>query len=211
MRAILTSLGLASCHLCCLDVQAQPGGTKIEEPKLPGSTRALGEYLPNTVWELKRGGIFRFRGDGTMVMPWHDFQWKTTGPRTAQMFTKDWRWEIKFSEDMKTLEVPGRYNATQVRRLMSAVSDKRLEEILPASPWERIAKDGTYGVIFAKHGKMMENKGWTSWEIHGGLLIMKGTREGKAIREEYIMKEDKKPYTLSLAGGNDSSPKLIQK
>lgn len=198
--------------ICGLGVQGQTESKIQEEPKLPGSTRGLQEYLANTVWDLKGGGIFRFRGDSTMVMPWHEFSWKATGNRTAVMFTHDWHWDIKFSQDMKTLEVPGRYEGKQVKRLISAVNDKRLEEILTTNKWSHAAKENSYIISFSAHGKVMDTeKGWKLWEIRQGLLILKGNRDGKDQKEEFILLEDKKPYRLGWADGGDSNPKLEQK
>ena len=181
-----------------------------EETKLPGSTKGLGQYLVNTVWDLEGGKVFRFRGDGTMVMPWHDFEWKPTGKRTAQMFTRDWRWEIVFSEDMTTCEVPGRYKGKMSRRIEVPLDDKKLQEILTASPWTRVAKSEREGFSFAKSGKILDaGKVWKSWELHSGILVLKGMRNEKEVRDEFCLQADKKPYVFVSPEGGDR-PKLEQ-
>ncbi len=187
-------------------------GVSEVEPKLPGSTRSLGEYLPNTVWDLKGGGIFRFRGDGSMVMPWHDFQWKSTSARTAEMFTSDWRFKIIFSEDMKTLEVPGRWEGAQVRRIGSPVDDKQVREILTAGIWTRTTPMGKLYFTFDKRGKLLVNEPgnvWDKWDVSHGLIVLRGKREGNNFIEEYVISSSKPPASLKMVG-TDSGPKFEQ-
>lgn len=184
------------------------------EPKLPGSTRQLSEYLPNTVWDLKGGGVFRFRGDGTMVMPWHDFKWKATGPRTAEMFTPDWNFKVNFSEDMKSVTVPDRWEGQMVRRVSSVMDDKKLDALLTTGSWSRGTGDAGQALTFDKHGKLLSTDtetAWKTWEVHQGLVILKGQRDGKPMQEEYTLPADTKPLTLKNVNGKDNDPKLTQK
>ena len=207
-RSVLFSVLLGSCGVTCCLGQA----VRAEEaaPKLPGSTKGLGEYLANTVWKLEGGGIFRFRGNGTMVMPWHDFEWKTLGPRKAQMFTKDWRFDIVFSEDMTTLEVPGRYKGKMSERLSSALDDKKLEAAVADKSWLRETKEGKSLLVLAKHGKIQDaNKIWTTWEVHDGLLLIRGKEGDRHMQEDYFLQKDEQPYVLCPPGGGDG-PKMTR-
>jgi len=205
IAALLLALSLAPVHAL-----PTAGDKAATETKLPGSARQLSEYLANTVWDLKGGGVFRFRGDGTMVMPWHDFKWKTTGPRTAEMFTNEWNFKVNFSEDLKNVTVPDRWEGTQVRRITSAVDDKKLQEMLSTGSWNR----GDKNLTFDKHGKLLSADteiSWKTWEAHHGLVILKGIRDGKPMQEDYSLPADSKPLTLVRVDGKDNDPKVVQK
>lgn len=128
------------------------------------------------------------------------------------MFTHDWRFEISFSADMTSLEVPDRYKGKFARRLASAVDDKKLEDLLTTRSWSRNLKSVSEPLGFAKHGKVLDTERmWKSWEIFDGLLIIKGKRDGKEVRDEFLLKEAKEPYRLQSPESGDGRPRLEER
>ncbi|WP_367871745.1 hypothetical protein [Luteolibacter sp. Populi] len=194
-------------------LQAQDKAEKSDQQKLPGSTKGLGVFLVNTTWDLGGGKIFRFRGDGSMVMPYHDCKWKPTGPRKVEMFSPDWKHVIEFPEDMTTLEVSDKeWKGKMVRRLAPAVDDKKLEAILVKLDWARVTKEGAEPFKIANHGKILDTgKVWKSWELHDGLLLIKGKKGEKEVKDEFYLKEDKEPYTLEFPDPGSDRSKLQQR
>lgn len=69
LRPAWVAAGIFGSFGLLIPVAAQKEPAEEQQEKLPGSTKSLGEYLANTVWDLEGGKVFRFRGDGTMVMP----------------------------------------------------------------------------------------------------------------------------------------------
>lgn len=201
-----------SCVISPLRAQSTPAPA-IETGELPRSIKGLGDYLTNTIWEAEEGkGTFRFRGDGTMVMPWHDFQWKPLSSRKALMFTKDWKFEVLFSEDMKSFEVEGQWNAKMISRLHSAVEDKKLTEVLITGKWELASKERPASLTFTRNGKIADpDKEWLTWEVHGGVLTLKGKKDKKDLKDDFLLKEDKQPWAFDPVGSKQSGVVLRQK
>lgn len=214
IRSLPFCFAALGCLVPAARAQSTPAtGTETETANLPRSTKGLGDYLTNTIWEAEDGkGSFRFRGDGTMVMPWHDFQWKPLGSRKALMFTKDWKFDIIFSEDMKTFEVEGQWKAKMRTRLHSAADDKKLEETLTTGKWTLASKEEPHSLTFTRNGKVIDlSKEWQTWEVHGGVLTLKGKKDKKDLKEDFLLNEDKQPWVLEAVGSRKNVLSLRQK
>lgn len=185
--------------------------------KLPGSTKQLGEFVVNTIWNVESGGRFRFRGDGTMEMPWHDFQWKPTGKRSARMYTEAWQIYITFSEDMQSMRCDlsggqNKFKATYDRRLVSAMSSQQVEKTLVSREWEFQESNETTMLKFGRSGKLegdSEFVKWKTWELYDGVVILRGMRGEKKHRRELLMHSESLPLTFSSIEGPETEPRLI--
>jgi len=195
--------------------ELQEGDTAWE---IPGSRKKLHDYLTNTVWTVN-GGYFRFRGDGTMTMPWHDFKWEAKEKNEVKMYTSVWHFRIVFGEDAKTFKVTNsKYTkekwAGSFTRRHPLSSDKgKIQSILTRTSWRRDLSPGKGEFNFSSTGKIKNTFGvqsWEEWENVDGLIRLKGKEEGKTIRLDVAVVGDKPPYKLVRIGKEFREVQFLQ-
>ena len=180
----------------------------VSEMPLPTSKSKLHDFLTNTVWSAN-GGYFRFRGDGTMTMPWHDCEWEVIKKDRVKMFTSDWHFMMNFEDDMKAVRVitangsKEEWTGSFFRRHALHLDKKKCEAILTQGSWKREVAPGSGEFTFTSSGKIKsttDTQTWREWEYVDGLIRLKGVDGGNKIKVDLGIFGDQSPYQLKRIG-----------